>query len=544
MKTSRSRRLRFERLDARRVLTAEITNLAQDASLTLLSDDWLVYSVSELRQANTDLNGDGDTNDFVLHAHHVETGETRNLGLNALGAVRVDQDWMAFGVSESRQGLTDLNGDGDTADTVLHVYNATTNSTVNLQLAMPATSAFETVAGHIVVRVSESSQGAVDRNGDGDTSDSVLAVHNLATGVTTNVGIAVEHFDLEGSYVAAVTSESRQGNTDLNGDGDASDFVLRILDVSTGHLVNVGLDVFGTASGSSRGYDLAHGRVALRVSEARQANTDLNGDGDTTDQIMHVYDIATGVPTNLGLAGQEFTLGERWLAFEVVESQQASGDRNGDGDAMDTVLHRYDLATGTHLNTQLATNPNAGTVDFALEDERLFVAVPEYWQGQTDLDGDGVLNDSVLHAIDAAGSVTNLEVQIRDVVFTGGRVATVWREELTDLNGDGDVVLDQVLTVYDASQGTTTSIPLAIDADRLGYRLSEQFAVLAVREVDQGNSDLNGDGDALDVVLHTYDFLDGTVTNLGFDAFDFLLHEDRLAFTVREFWQGARIPWC
>lgn len=531
------RKLRFESLEARRVLAAEITNLAQNASLSLMAENLLAYTVFEIGQANSDLNGDGDLNDVVLHLHDFATGETRNLGVAAIGGVRVDQGWLAFGVSESRQGLTDLNGDGDSSDTVLHAYHAPTNTTVNLRLAA---SGFELTERRLVARVSESGQGAGDRNGDGDSFDQVLAVHDLVSGVTTNVGIAVEHFHLEGAYVAAVASESRQGATDLNGDRDANDFVLQILDISTGQLANVGLDVFGAAVGSNRGYDLVEKRVVLRVSEARQANTDLNGDGDTADHVMHLFDLATGTTTNLELAGQEFTLNGRWLAFEVIESQQANSDRNGDGDALDNVVHRYDLSSGTLLNTQLAANSNAGPLDIAIERDRLFVNVPEFSQGQTDLNGDETLNDSVLHAIDATGNVANLGLEMtRDVVFTGGRVATVLQEVLTDLNGDGDVVLDQVLAIYDAAAGTTTKIPLALDGLALGSRLGEQFAALAVREDDQGNSDLNGDGDAVDVVLHTLDLHDGTLSNLGFDVSNFLIDDDRLAFTVREFWQGG-----
>ena len=50
-------------------------------------------------------------------------GTATNVGLDASLGFRLDGNLVAFGVFESNQGNTDLNGDGDTNDTVLHVFD-------------------------------------------------------------------------------------------------------------------------------------------------------------------------------------------------------------------------------------------------------------------------------------------------------------------------------------------------------------------------------------------------------------------------------------
>ena len=76
-----------------------------------------------------DLNADGDALDEVVHVYHSDTGELENLGLaggallqamvaTELGEIATAGRLVAFGVQEAEQGAQNLNGDGDTADTV------------------------------------------------------------------------------------------------------------------------------------------------------------------------------------------------------------------------------------------------------------------------------------------------------------------------------------------------------------------------------------------------------------------------------------------
>ena len=70
-----------------------------------------------------DLNGDGDTEDHVVHVHNVSTGETTNLRLAGWPLTfTLSGDALVLVVSESEQG-EDLNGDGDTRGRILHLVD-------------------------------------------------------------------------------------------------------------------------------------------------------------------------------------------------------------------------------------------------------------------------------------------------------------------------------------------------------------------------------------------------------------------------------------
>ena len=118
-------------------------------------------------------------------------------------------------------------------------------------------------------------------------------------------------FAIDGGRLVFQVPESDQGGTDLNGDGDAGDVVA-----------------------------LEGGGLAIHVPEFDQGG-DLNGDGDMIDEVVHIWDRATGVSTNLGLAGglvYPVALGEGHFEFLVSEYSQGA-DLNGDGDTIDNVLH-------------------------------------------------------------------------------------------------------------------------------------------------------------------------------------------------------------
>ena len=57
--------------------------------------------------------------------------------------------------------------------------------------------------------------------------------------------------------------------------------------------------------------------------------------------------------------GQDATLGDmqgEWLAYEVEEADQGEIDLNGDGDIDDDVVHVHHLPTGTTTNLGLANS--------------------------------------------------------------------------------------------------------------------------------------------------------------------------------------------
>src|SRR5438067_2267029 len=90
--------------------------------------------------------------------------------------------------------------------------------------------------------------------------------------------------------------------------------------------------------------------VAFLVPEE---DRDLNGDGDTMDDVLQIYDVATGQVWNTGLAAQEIRIAGDWAEADTPEAAQGHKDLNGDGDASDVVPQLVNLKTREVTNTRL-----------------------------------------------------------------------------------------------------------------------------------------------------------------------------------------------
>ena len=194
------------------------------ANRAIVEGDWLAYSQWESFQGE-DLNGDGDTDDSALRVRRLSTGETTTLR-QAGSVVALSGDWLVLSVYEGEQG-EDLNGDGDTEDPVVHVHHLAAAETTNLRLAG--------LHGPIsqdwtVFSVYEPWQGE-DLNGDGDTRDFVVHVRRLSTGESTNLRLAGYPQSLSGDWLVFSVYEGEQGE-DLNGDGDTRDSVVHLVDLT------------------------------------------------------------------------------------------------------------------------------------------------------------------------------------------------------------------------------------------------------------------------------------------------------------------------
>lgn len=298
--------------------------------------------------AGTDLNGDGDANDLVLHAWLAPSNTLRNLGYSVRGQfddsafMQIAGARIFFGANEGLTGTgTDMNGDGDAHDLVLHVHDARTSVTTNVGLTF-----LEGVFGPlrppilgsvIAFVVPESTQGAVDRNGDGDANDRVVALYDTSTGVTTNLGIAMRvdnsFLSMSREILAFQSDETAQGGQDLNGDGALTPIVV-VQDRASG-----AMHVLATVPDYHGPYTL---RDSLTFAAAERPGVDHNGDGDTTDDVLHSWRLAGAVETNHAVALEWGIPGftSEGLVFRVPESAQGA-DLNGDADTADRVLHFF-----------------------------------------------------------------------------------------------------------------------------------------------------------------------------------------------------------
>src|SRR6188768_3604204 len=235
-----------------------------------------------------------------------------NLGLAKSGRppAKVSGNRVAFAVDEAKQG-TDLDGDGAANDLVLFVRDETAGTTTNTGISLFDPQSIAALKYEIGSRVClgvvhEAAVGPLgtDRNGDGDAADDVLAAYDFVTGTTTNLGLAIwttpalDWVAMRDARVLFPVPESAQGNTDLNGDGDTSDLVLFSWTAGGGPAVNLGVAVAGGPI--AIGY-----RHAMTLLGESSSGADFNGDGDTNDSVVFVLDFVTGSWTNVGYAASD-----------------------------------------------------------------------------------------------------------------------------------------------------------------------------------------------------------------------------------------------
>jgi hypothetical protein len=330
---------------------------------------------------------------------------------------RAEGDWMAFRVPESLQAETDLNGDGDTMDWVLHAYNLRTGELRNVALAGTG---FALVGRYVAAEVPEYSQGLQDLNGDGDLSDTVLMVHDLSTGETRNTKLAVldtrerivrgfgnHHVRVSGGRVIFVVDETAQGNTDRNWDGDTEDLVLHVLDPVKGTSTNLGLAAVDPENSAFCEFALSGRWLAFRTWESLQGGADLNGDGDTEDAVVHLYDLEEGQAFNCEVAspGGGAIFG-RWLLYYIDESLQGGEDFNGDGDGLDILPLLTDLGLPQSLPSFRRGDCNADGAPYGFLSDASYLLRYNFLGGPAplcpaacDADGDGRITGTVADAV-------------------------------------------------------------------------------------------------------------------------------------------------
>ena len=464
----------------------------------------VLFTVSESAM-NQDLNDDGDMFDPVLHRLEVDSWTVTNLGVVPVGTALFDPDQprhVLLTVREDQPAGNDRNGDGDSLDSVF----------VHLDLATGLLRDSGLAAGYAIVsggwaalHVEESSQGNQDLDGNGFLSRTAFAWNLESAEAPIGLGLPVPSVQ-PAAHDGTLLFNAYEGTTtgDLNGDGDLQDWVLQAFTVQDRQLHNTQL---ATNQPFGAGAD-----AAFTVPEAGEGH-DLNGDGDLLDQVQFVRDGASGIVVNLELAtgvpiistGHGYiqpvarSMDESAIAFHVPEKGQGVGSLNGDPDKTDHVLFVHEFSSGTTRNVGYAA------WQLLVQDGWLVFEAREGTQ-EADLNGDGDLGDLVAQVMEVStGELWNTGFVTSGISssfpFSGhGRWLTLSVRETTDLNGDGDTS-DLVLVAVDARNRRVVSSGLAHtpigpthNAPAVTVRANEQF----------NGADLNGDGDLLDGVLHLF----------------------------------------
>jgi hypothetical protein len=309
------------------------SGLATAGERVLFAADFASALVSE-EQQGVDLDGDGDLLDFVFHDFDPLTGSMRNLGLEGAPVPSTEgPDVLALMVAESATS-GDLDGDGDETDVVPFLYDPVLGQSTNLGLAHSTASAPIFLERSLVMIVSEADQGGVDLDGDGDADGLVPHVYDLVNGTTTNLALDGAAFGAAQGYLLIGRLEAG-ARVDWNGDGDRTDSVLFAWDEQRDQLVNTRMSAISLL-------DARVDRVLLLQSESRDGR-DLNGDGDELDRVIASYDFGTGLRARTALAGRRGSLVGPDAALVFVDEVSQGLDLNGDGDKLDSVLHRVDF---------------------------------------------------------------------------------------------------------------------------------------------------------------------------------------------------------
>jgi len=493
-------------------------------------DGFALVPVVEAEQG-IDLNGDGDTLDRVAHLLEIASNTSTNLGLAIRGPVTANRVEFAFLASEGDQNGTDLNGDGDTSDSVWHIFDPAAapgqDNPLNLAFATTTLGAPGAgIEGGFLLVVSEAAHGA-DLAGDGDINDDVVIAFGTIGRATTLLAMPPHApgtpILVRGNRALVLGSELAM-NFDFNGDGDATDFVLGA----------IGFDQSGAppfyipvGHGKPRavvpgGWALTDSFAVYLIDEAGAGNTDLNGDGDTQDGILAVFDLRTAsgenmpIDTSIGLAPFAAdpligigTSAERVL-FGIDENQQGT-DINKDQDTSDVILAWVDTAnapsvahsTGLTLgSTRPLIEGTIGLVTISEAASQLVVGI--------DYNLDGDISDQVAFRIDTTTAPATLTNLGRATLSTAllGTDAILGVSEAAQSNQDfnGDTDTDDIVPFYAdlsrptpgfASLGTSAHGQVMLRTATEGLRLG----LLVPEQPLTSRADVNGDGDSADNAL-------------------------------------------
>src|SRR6185503_7068653 len=197
-------------------------------------------------------------------------------------------------------------------------------------------------------------------NADGDIDDDVVEVYSVAGATWTNTERAGDFISAVGTRVAFITPEDKQGS-DMNGDEDGNDRVADLYDAGTG-VRGVGIAAADVVLGDlantiCNDQPVTRQLLAIRMPESAQNDEDWNGDGDTLDDVLVVYDAESGDPpvftgqaiipcrleacdprTPYRVSGSEV----RFLTLEQDQNQ----DLDGNGTIGGLILQSFDYCTG------------------------------------------------------------------------------------------------------------------------------------------------------------------------------------------------------
>jgi len=290
-------------------------------------------------------------------------------------------------VAQVNEGFLGVDGnkDGDKVDDVM----------VTVDPTQPG-------ASPVIVKTQVSDIGATDICAGGTNPGDACRTSADCSGGTC-AGVAVALTD-EAGFGEPVGDKPQSPKADQNGDHDTTDHVLLFYRSSDKQLIST--------HQAALDFIVSGNLIAFRTSEAEQGYQDLNGDGDTLDTVMQIYDLATGTLINTGQAvavcelpgcepGLPYKIRGRSVYFLTPEASQGGTDLDGDGSNTGIVVQVYDAGTGSSQVIGAAAGaPSLPPLPTTLFDKPIvYQQVKESTLGK-DVNGDGVIDDTLVTLVD------------------------------------------------------------------------------------------------------------------------------------------------
>ncbi len=570
---------------------------------------YLLSEAAQGAGGGTDFNEDGDMLDSIAVRVNTSTRarEVLDVAAQSLHLVRRTM----FMVVDEAQDNVDWNMDMDTTDRVLLYLTPNSTTPVYLDdLAGSASTPVVAIGGTVTYQVATAPTVDMETNLRTVTVASNGAAPGMPTMVfattdPTMDGISFSMRGSDGDIVFLTSDEAVDG--DLNGDGDATDAnIFGVLDAGADtpeavcSCLAVGAASKTTAAPVNSGADWL---VAFLVDEAAE-QTNLNNpalfagawqptncaaspDSDQSDFVMHWFqlsDLAMGTAAvNTGLVGSDsgtaYALRSSFVGVVSPEAAEGAGgcDLNNDTDMSDAVFRWVDASNPASPPLPVTTSSRLLAVDTSVPGgSGGVVRLSNTWILNVDEDDDSrnhdgdAANDRVLIAAHTPSSGSQswnfnhgtsaprpVSVSwMSEDPESASRFFAAFREEpgsigggTGDLNGDGDGndSVPTVPRVFSGNQLTFPGINTATSRSTAGITVEENIGFHRVSEADQGNIDLNGDGDMNDVVLQRFSLvgafdraLIGTSdTSNGVSVSTGTGNAEFAAFLTEEFLEGA-----
>ena len=478
----------------------------------------------------------------------------------------VDRDTVAYGISEHSIGLmaslsnktNDLNNDGDQSDDfIMYRYFGKQLIMRPLLVAAPST-LMELRLSATVFRVA---MPPVRSNGSLSIEERQVSMPPpLPTKGMVVIGQAVEFAttaELDGLVTVNVSYDpmkvfnednlrlmkfdnSTNRWIDITTEIDTENNVVRTAITDTGAMISL-MEWKGIGKPTDIGIGeqpSADNDFVAYTCDESSILVDLNLDNDMVDKILQIYDPATGITTNTGIAGYNASVSGRKVAFEFLDSSSGMTYVGCfDPDAVVSAEPDDDTSTSNLTepidNTRVIRTISPGSSPSIVGSVIAFETL-ETWAGR-DLDYDGIQPEPIIASFDLnTDQITYIAAGTNPVSAPPYVLYLLSESNFNfDYNKDYDQK-DMILAVYNSTNGvimnTMCSVSSLSNTTDNNYRIA-----YSTTESEAGpNWDVNNDGDRNDIVILYYDFLDRMLYSTGAVGLAPSISGDVIAFCVME----------